>query len=66
MTEEQRAKLLAALENPEHDRFPARTARDAAKEIERLVAHNEKLAREVRFLIEQQQKADPRDMGVAE
>jgi hypothetical protein len=38
VTEEQRAKLLAALQNPEHDRFPFRTARDAAVEIERLAA----------------------------
>jgi hypothetical protein len=38
MTEEQRTKLMAALQNPEHDRFPFRTARDAAKEIDRLDA----------------------------
>lgn len=57
VTEEQRAKLVAALENPEHDRFPARTARDAAKEIERLAKENKRLKRS---------KTDPRDVGVAE
>jgi hypothetical protein len=43
MTEEQRTKLVAALRNPEHDRFPLRTARDAAVEIERLAAELEQL-----------------------
>jgi hypothetical protein len=45
MTEEQRTKLMAALRNPEHDRFPLRTARDAAVEIERLEKEIEKLMR---------------------
>jgi hypothetical protein len=36
MSDEEQKKLMAALRNPEHDRFPARTARDAAVEIERL------------------------------
>jgi hypothetical protein len=43
MTEEQRTKLVAALRNPEHDRFPLRTARDAAVEIEQLEKEIEKL-----------------------
>jgi hypothetical protein len=37
MTDKEQTKLVAALQNPEHDRFPMRTARDAAVEIERLV-----------------------------
>lgn len=36
MSDEEQKKLMAALRNPEHDRFPLRTARDAAVEIERL------------------------------
>jgi hypothetical protein len=36
MTDEEQTKLVAALQNPEHDRFPLRTARDAAVEIERM------------------------------
>jgi hypothetical protein len=36
MTDKEQTKLVAALQNPEHDRFPLRTARDAAVEIERL------------------------------
>jgi ubiquinone biosynthesis protein UbiJ len=55
MTDEEQTKLVAALQNPEHDRFPLRTARDAAKEIERLAKRVEKLearleAMERRFL----------------
>jgi hypothetical protein len=36
MSDEEQNKLMAALRNPEHDRFPLRTARDAAVEIKRL------------------------------
>jgi hypothetical protein len=55
MTDEEQTKLVAALQNPEHDRFPLRTARDAAVEIERMAKRVEKLearleAMERRFL----------------
>jgi hypothetical protein len=43
MTDKEQTKLVAALQNPEHDRFPLRTARDAAKEIERLEKENGQL-----------------------
>jgi hypothetical protein len=43
MTDKEQTKLVAALQNPEHDRFPLRTSRDAAKEIERLAKRVEQL-----------------------
>jgi hypothetical protein len=50
MTDEERTKLVAALRNPEHDRFPLRTARDAAVEIERLAEENRELQEHLDWL----------------
>lgn len=71
MTNKDREKLCADLLDPWRismeggEQALADLAAAAAGEIEALVAHNEKLAREVRFLIEQQLRKDREEAAPA-